>query len=78
MIKTPKNILRYPVGTVLSGKEIKGWITYHTTNNTSHTKQARQMVRFLNINDSERYIITKGTCMGSLNQFLFIKAEIEE
>lgn len=68
----PKNIISYKCGTVFVGMEIKEWINYHVYHDTSHTRQARQLVRFLTVNDNEQYVMTKGTCMGSLGKYLFI------
>ena len=76
--RPPKNIISYKCGTAFMGKEIKDWINYHIHHDTSHTRQARQLVRFLTINDNEQYVITKGTCMGSLGEYLFIVERRED
>ena len=72
MNRPPKNIISYKCGTVFVGREIKEWINYHIHHDTSHTRQARQLVRFLTVNDNEQYVMTKGICMGSLGKYLFI------
>lgn len=68
-----KNILSYPVGTVFSGKIIKEWITYNLGNETSHTKQAKQMKRFLNIDDDGDYMYVREVYPSSAGKHLFVK-----
>ena len=51
------NILSYAPGTVFAGKEIKAWIRYHLEHETSHTREAKHMQRYLNISDHGKYII---------------------
>lgn len=60
-----KNILSYPVGTVFLGAEIKEWISYHLEHETSHTKEAKHMKKYLSVADDEEYVFTKGTYMSS-------------
>lgn len=53
-----KNILSYKSGTVFSGKEIKDWIEYHITHQTSHTKQAIYLQKYHgNIKDAREYLV---------------------
>lgn len=68
-----KNILSYPIGTVFDGKTIKEWITYNLEHETFHTKQARQMKRFLSIDDDGDYMYIRGTYEGSTGKHLFMK-----
>lgn len=68
-----KNILSYPIGTVFSGKTIKEWITYNLENETSHTKQAKQMKRFLNIDDDGDYMYVREAYPSSAGKHLFVK-----
>lgn len=70
-----KNILSYPVGTTFSGSEIKEWITYHLTHETSHTKTAKQMEEYLSVKDEETYVFYKGSyeSSASFNKPMFKK-----
>lgn len=53
-----KNILSYKPGTRFTGKEIKSWIEYHTTHQTSHTKQALHLRQHhSNIRDAREYFV---------------------
>ena len=52
-----KNILSYQPMSTFSGKEIKDWISFNLKNNTSHTKQAKMMEKFLNLRDDKIYHI---------------------
>lgn len=53
-----KNILSYKRGTKVSGKEIKDWIEFHTSHETSHTKQALHMRHdYGNIRDTREYFV---------------------
>lgn len=59
-------------GQKISGKEIKDWITYHSTNSTSHTKVAKHMVKYLNIEDYAYYCIElspSGTSCGTRKRY---------
>ena len=70
-----KNILSYPVGTTFSGSEIKKWITYHLTHETSHTKMAKQMEEYLSVKAEETYVFYKGgyESSASFNKPMFKK-----
>lgn len=59
-----KNILSYQQP--ISGAEIKKWIRYHQENQTSHTKQANKMSRFLaTLKDNRMYKVAfADTCCG--------------
>ena len=48
-----KNILSYI--TPVSGKEIKEWILYHLERQTSHTRDALKLKRYLNVKDTGMY-----------------------
>ena len=67
-----KNILSYKLGTIFTGKEIKDWIKYHTERNTSKTRVAKRMTKFLNLDDNEKYYLYKDTysSCGSYNHYL--------
>ncbi len=54
-----KNIISYKLGTSFTGREIKEWLQYHLTHETSKTKYAKQMARFLSVKDEEWYILMK-------------------
>lgn len=41
--------------TSVSGKEIKEWISYHSERQTSHTKEATRLKRYLNVKDTGMY-----------------------
>ena len=41
----------------LSGKEIKAWIAFHMANETEYTPIAKQLQRFNNISNEEKYRI---------------------
>ena len=51
-----ENILSF-VNKSVSGKEIKQWITYHTTHETEYSKIAYSMVKYLNISDDRAYVV---------------------
>ena len=72
-----KNILSYQ-DAKFSGKEIKDWIKYHTENQTSHTHIAKDMRKYLNIDDNTMYKLVKGTyeSSASYNKYLVEKAAI--
>lgn len=70
-----KNILSYSLGTQFSGREIKDWITYHLDHQTSHTKQAKYLRRFLTVNDDDKYKLCKenySSC-GSCGEYMFVR-----
>lgn len=53
-----KNILSYQPGTVFTGKEIKDWIDFHISRQTSHTKQALHMQQeYWKIKDTREYLV---------------------
>lgn len=68
-----KNILSYN-GIPLLGKEIKEWIKFHTDNETSHTREAKYMLKFLNINDNLFYTVckTEGTGSGEKHSYFSV------
>ncbi len=72
MSNPKRNILSCSPGTVFKGKEIKEWIHYHLTNNTSKSRIARQMVEYLNVDDTADYRLYKGTyeSSASYNRYL--------
>ena len=65
MVKPVRNILSCKVGTIFKGKEIKEWIQYHLTNDTSKTRIAKQMIKYLNIEDMADYRLYRGTYESS-------------
>lgn len=54
-----KNILSYSLGTIFKGKEIKDWISYHTSNKTSKSKVARKLEKYSDIDDDDWYCLGK-------------------
>lgn len=60
-----KNILSYPVGTLFRGREIKEWIDYHMNHETSHTREAKHLQRYLSCQDDEIYVFKRGTYNSS-------------
>lgn len=53
-----KNILSYKPGTKFSGKEIKDWIEFHTSRQTSHTRQALHMQQeYWRLKDTREYLV---------------------
>ena len=56
-----KNILSYKKWTPISGKEIKEWIRYNLENETSHSKTAKKMEKYLNIDDNTMYFLNLTT-----------------
>ena len=60
-----KNILSFQPNTTFTGKEIKAWIQYHTTHETSKSKFAKRMKEYINLADDELYILTKDTYTSS-------------
>lgn len=69
------NILSYKLGSSFKGKDIKDWIEFHTTHNTSKSKIANNMKKYMNLDDNEEYKLTKETyrSCGSYNKYQFIK-----
>lgn len=63
------NILSYKLGTSLLGKGIKDWIRYQISHQTSHYKEAVQMQKYLNIQDNEKYIVSKGDYQANEQSF---------
>ena len=68
-----KNILSFSPGTAIKGKVIKEWINYHINNQTSHTKDAMRMKKYLDIDDDSLYTISKGNYMASERSFMVKK-----
>lgn len=64
-----KNILSHVLGTRFKGKEIKEWIKYHVENQTEYTKEAQQMIDYLNISDDVEYKISRGFYQASERKF---------
>ena len=54
-----KNILSYQPHTIFTGKEIKSWIQYHTTHETSKSKMAKKMLGYMGIDDDGRYVLIR-------------------
>ena len=52
-----RNILSYKENTRFTGKEIKDWIIFQITNQTSHLNQALYMRRFMKVKDDREYVI---------------------
>ena len=73
-----KNILSYQPHTLFTGKEIKDWIQYHTTHETSKSKIAKKMSQFCAINDAEFYTINRNDDRGSSScgSYLIMKANV--
>lgn len=69
-----KNILSYHPCTRLSGSEIKAWIFYHSKQQTSHTHEARKMLKYMNIKDDNLYIIRRGTYQEEARSFQVVNA----
>lgn len=67
------NILSYKPGTVLLGREIRTWIRYQISHQTSHYKEAVQMQKYLNIQDNKEYIVSKGDYQASERSFHVIR-----
>ena len=70
-----RNILSCKPGTRFYGKEIKEWIKWHIDHETSKQKIAKQMERFLNIEDDQLYYLTKGnySSSSSMNKYLVVR-----
>lgn len=69
-----ENILSFSPGTRIKGSMIKEWILYHTTNETSLSKEARKMTQYLNIDDDSDYFVYRGKYQASERKFCVIKA----
>ena len=67
-----KNILSFAPRTKIKGKDIKEWVRYHTENETSHSAEARGMIKYLNIDDEKFYIIRRGNYQASERTFQVI------
>ena len=67
-----RNLLSYVGYESFTGKEIKDWITYHTENQTSKTKVAKTLVKYLNIKDDRLYRFIKETdrCSSRYGKYL--------
>lgn len=63
-----KNILSY-TNKSIKGKEIKEWIRFHIENQTEYTKEAQQMIDYLNISDDAEYKICRGDYQASERKF---------
>lgn len=71
-----RNILSYQPLTRFKGKEIKDWIAFHTQNQTSLTKEASKMTRYLgSLADKRSYFIVKGDYEASERCFCVVKAD---
>ena len=68
-----KNILSYAPGTKFTGKEIKEWIRYNTENKTSHSVEARNMVKYFDIDDNGYYTVCRGTYQASWRTFCVMR-----
>ena len=69
-----KNILSYSDKHIFKGSEIKEWIVYHTTHETSLSSEARKMQKFLNIDDDGDYFVTKGDYQASSRGYRVVRA----
>lgn len=54
-----KNILSYDPSHRFTGAQIKEWIRYQLSNNTSHAQIASKMQPYLNIDDKRMYHVVK-------------------
>lgn len=70
-----KNILSYTSDTKIKGKEIKEWILYNINHQTSLSREAKKMEKYLNIDDDQEYIINKGTYQASARSYQIIRVE---
>ena len=71
-----KNILSCKLGTRFLGSEIKAWIRWHLNHDTPKRKVAKQMERFLDIEDNAVYYLTKGDYKSSASygKYLVVRA----
>ena len=69
-----KNILSYTNNEKFTGKEIKDWINYHINHQTSLSREAAKMKKYLNIDDNSMYVLQKGTYQASERRYCVIKA----
>ena len=72
-----RNILSYK-DKVFSGAEIKEWIDYHSTHETSHSKTAMKMRRFLDLTDEKMYVVYKNEDRNSSSYGSYLVMGIEE
>jgi hypothetical protein len=65
----PPNILSY-VDRECYGAEVKDWISYHLANNTSHTRVARKLSRYIpTLQDARKYRIHFNPQLRSSRKF---------
>ena len=73
-----KNILSYQPNVIFTGKEIKSWIQYHTTHETSKSRMAKKMQGYMNIKDDGRYVLIRDQdrCSSRLGEYLVTRTNV--